>query len=791
MSLEPVSRMQKLGRQAVPLSQNFSLRLSKGLEKVDPCNAPIGAVPAQVERHYGDEPENDPALAARVESEKAEEKRRARQEKQEVYRNQMHQRITGIAKQQISTHHDADAKKQAEAARKDRLRRFNEEVELRNLHREEELTDEAGGSPMGSVADTPRSRSAASAAVGPALRESGRAQQPLIMRHTVTPWRPAMQEQHKEGCQSPACGGVMGGESSVMSVERGDQAGASPPTDAGAKPRRANVSKGRGKQLRRPRECVQQQVDRSRTNDARTAALLAKVEEMKVTLPPLSPANADALASLTATLAQAAAPVPGTPTVQPGLVPSATPAPLGQPLPVAPTIPSGPLPPQTRCVINISGGTNGVLQDANITCTGPAAPVPFLGSADLGAFASKWTGATFTPSLTLVDSFLQLANVANVQIDQSSLTNVPGSLLITKSIVHITSSNFTLSQGSGAGALDIASQSLVTINSCQFRNNSGPAGGAISISDASTVIIASSGFANNANDASQGGALAITGGSVVNISSTYFLGNTAQRGGAIYMSSSSLAIKDSNFTNNVAQSTGGAIFQSDKGQGGGLYQSNCTGNITETRYSNNSALNGGGLYQNLGRGAIIGCSFDNNRANQAGGALLQNAANFDIISSNFTLNAAGTAGGAAYQNAAGSSISNSFFVSNSAGLGGAVYRNTCRGEITSCSFRTNVARAGGAIYENNSGNNIAQTEFTDNSADQGSTLYLNASVPRITGSLFNKSTVAGDAIFRNNVDSAAPATGGGASGGTTTTSTDGSGPPAAPGSSGQMVETGP
>jgi predicted outer membrane repeat protein len=62
-------------------------------------------------------------------------------------------------------------------------------------------------------------------------------------------------------------------------------------------------------------------------------------------------------------------------------------------------------------------------------------------------------------------------------------------------------------------------------------------------------------------------------------------------GGAVAQDASQAAIGGCLFSLNKAQS-----------QGGALYQSNTTGDVTTCTFANNTAANGGAVYQNLAQG---------------------------------------------------------------------------------------------------------------------------------------------------------------------------------------------
>ena len=172
------------------------------------------------------------------------------------------------------------------------------------------------------------------------------------------------------------------------------------------------------------------------------------------------------------------------------------------------------------------------------------------------------------------------------------------------SCIHCTFINNTADDD--GGAINVKAESIISCIHCNFINNTADGGGAISVVHRSNISISDCTFINNgvpnlANDA--GGAIYIFYANC-RITNSIFEDNYAVRGGAIYAAGddASIVVDTSEFTNNLAYNYGGAIFW------------NCRGNITNSKFTKNTAVNhhADAIYLSINHNKILNnCDFIN------------------------------------------------------------------------------------------------------------------------------------------------------------------------------------
>jgi len=388
---------------------------------------------------------------------------------------------------------------------------------------------------------------------------------------------------------------------------------------------------------------------------------------------------------------------------------------------------------------------------------------------------------------------LTLINGISDSYDIGALRNNNGTLVLENCIFKNNKCN------SFGGVL--YTQDSTTISNCEFINNTAPRGGAIYISGGQ-LSISNSKFTNNSavgnSTTGFGGAIYSATNAILNIFMTTFTDNNASRaGGAIYaQDSQNVKINESSFINNKVTGSefgGGALYTTGNfavtiiksnftlntvfNRGGAIYSSNCTYDISESKFDNNTALMGGAIFFS-GRptGSLINIAmsnFTNNSATdtQYGGGALVTSGNCDvtIINSNFVSNNAFSNGGAIYSSNTSNigsnkyTISGSTFKDNTAQLGGAIYNLHSDFTITNSLLDSNIAKgsdgvncAGGAIYQNNGVLTISYSNFTKNSATKdgargGSIANVNG-VNNINFCQFNENQAStGSAIFNRDI----------------------------------------
>jgi len=168
-------------------------------------------------------------------------------------------------------------------------------------------------------------------------------------------------------------------------------------------------------------------------------------------------------------------------------------------------------------------------------------------------------------------------------------------------------------------------------------------------------------------------------------------GNVTGDGGAIY-NYGNLTVSDCSLSDNTASRYGGAVMnsktmtvtnsafaQNTAGYGGGVMNYGATANLTisDSAFSDNSAITYGGGIENCGPGAVLmltNSTFSGNTAGY-GGAIINNTAVATIVNSTFSGNSAVHYGGGIENYAAGAAVTltNSTFAGNNAATGGALY----------------------------------------------------------------------------------------------------------------------
>ncbi|MEZ4885330.1 MAG: choice-of-anchor Q domain-containing protein [Chitinophagales bacterium] len=157
--------------------------------------------------------------------------------------------------------------------------------------------------------------------------------------------------------------------------------------------------------------------------------------------------------------------------------------------------------------------------------------------------------------------------------------------------------------------------------------------------------------------------------------------------------------------------------------GGGMYITNGSPSISQSKFYNNSANNeGGGMYNRSGSPNISQSTFYNNSANNEGGGMYNNLGYPSISQSTFYNNSAGQGGGM-YNYIGSATISQSTFHNNTAVQGGGMYNDSINPNISQCAFYNNAANQGGGMYNYSGNHNISQSTFYNNSAGQGGGIF--------------------------------------------------------------------
>ena len=274
-----------------------------------------------------------------------------------------------------------------------------------------------------------------------------------------------------------------------------------------------------------------------------------------------------------------------------------------------------------------------------------------------------------------------------------------------------------------------------TITSCSFYNCSSNDEGIVEWVG-SNGLIEESEFADNIVGKDAGAIFAR--GDYFTLTNSRFANNSANRGGAIFANGKNYKIKSCLFENNVAD------------EGGAVYGSGIDGVVDDCNFNNNRAYSyGGAINWQSNYGNITNSIFENNRAVE-GGAIRVSCLETHIINNTFTNNSA-MLGGAIYTAPNKNVLINSSkFYNNGASIGGAVCCEDV-GVISNSEFEGNVAENAGALFADGECN-VTDSIFKNNHADNIAGAIAFIKDGNIVGSTFegNSAKNAGAVLFLEN-----------------------------------------
>lgn len=319
-------------------------------------------------------------------------------------------------------------------------------------------------------------------------------------------------------------------------------------------------------------------------------------------------------------------------------------------------------------LINDFGGLTDALKNA----TGSSVTVK-LGS-DISATAPITTGGSNTPkSVTILGQGKKYTSTT-LAFDVKPNTTLTLNNITLDTIQHASSWGGAM-YNEGTLILD-----NVTFNNDIAKTPKAVGGGAMALvatnGNAVSTTIKNSTFTNNSTESSPGyknnggaiyvyGTSGLVGDNTLKISDSLFESNhTNKTGGAIGVnnlgpSNFEIEIKDTTFTKNNSTGYGGAIdvttggtgkvtinldnatFNSNESSGsdGGAIayeKGNITSNISNSRFTNNTANNGGAIYNGIKNLTISNTIFDGNKTNDGGkGGAIYNAGNISLSQTEF------------------------------------------------------------------------------------------------------------------------------------------------------------
>lgn len=211
---------------------------------------------------------------------------------------------------------------------------------------------------------------------------------------------------------------------------------------------------------------------------------------------------------------------------------------------------------------------------------------------------------------------------------------------------------------------DVAEDGSLTLKNITFDGENKPVSSEMVQSEGELIIESNTTF-KNANQSGEGGALYISGGSL-NMSGGRFENNTASKGGAIYVAPNSKNAVDINISGGTIGANGNG---NNANKGGAIYYAGGgTLNVSGGSISyNTSDTGGGGIYAENGTIEITGGSISNNNSEKGnGGGIYAESAVVNVKNNASITNNSALSGGAVYY-----SVSSSFNMS-----GGVISGNT-------------------------------------------------------------------------------------------------------------------
>jgi predicted outer membrane repeat protein len=281
-----------------------------------------------------------------------------------------------------------------------------------------------------------------------------------------------------------------------------------------------------------------------------------------------------------------------------------------------------------------------------------------------------------------------------------------------------------------------------------------------------TITLTSQKLINSSTNINGGGLITLSGGGTTRIFTTtsgvnLTLSNLTLRngaatgigtqgdGGAIYNTSGTLNLTSVNFLNNTASRDGGAIIASG------------TVNISNTTFLNNTASDDGGAFQTQATTLLTNSTVSGNSASDRGGGIYNSGGTLTIVSSTISGNVASGPGegfGGGLYNIATIVITSTQLVNNRSAFDGGALLNaiSATATINNSTFTLNLSQDdGGAIFNEGSGSVTNSTLSGNSSNDSGGavrndgtsltlshvTVYNNTSSALGGGGIYNQGSV--------------------------------------------------
>ena len=290
--------------------------------------------------------------------------------------------------------------------------------------------------------------------------------------------------------------------------------------------------------------------------------------------------------------------------------------------------------------------------------------------------------------------------------------------------LHAADTEFLANKGSSAGGAVAGLSTQINLTRCSLTRNSAFNGGAVDASYTSTVRIEQSTITENNATGEKGGGMHFSDHCVVELLDSRFAGNVAGKaGGAVSLFQSTLIARNITVLNNSCAQVGGG-FQ---------VKEFSTGNITQSRFSGNSASFGGCLTTRDTVIAVEESIFENCLATSNGGALnIEEGSKFRLTRTQIVRNRANSRGGGIQCRNATFSASEMHLSQNEAkrGGGGLFIAHSSSVKVKNSKIRDNKSLdvGGGVMMTPQTDVIIDSTTFNSNNASwRGGALYADDS----------------------------------------------------------------
>ena len=361
-------------------------------------------------------------------------------------------------------------------------------------------------------------------------------------------------------------------------------------------------------------------------------------------------------------------------------------------------------------------------------------------------------------------------------IDNESVISDGGAIYCSNASPNISNCDFSNNNSPYDGGAIYCTGSAPNITGCTFNANEAAIyGGGIFFEASSDATITGCSFTNNL--AQHGAGIACKSSSPIISNSTFETNTASNRGGGIYCTAASPEVSECTLTGNIATRHGGGIYCDDAsaptifnceintnaspgisgviyGQGGGIYSTDSTPNVSGCDLIGNTALSGAGIYSSNSPMTIENCNITSNVASlssggNGGGVYISGGVStteimtisYSTIDNNSAYDGAGI-----YCTDSDPAVFITTISGNTAERnGGGILCYESIASIFKCLIKENDALYGGGIRISgeppvNGNTVVANSIIIDNTADYGAGIYILSGSPGFANNTITKNT---------------------------------------------------